>query len=258
MLSLGLKRSLAAAGIAAALAGAANAGEFNSALSMMWDASGDSIDAFTYDPTEFGTITELGGGTYGYEGGFVGETFTLDWLCNVNANGSAGAGGSFGFVDSSIVVSNTSSEVQTFSMLMSVALDSVIAGPTSVDGSAGYTVTNNAVTGDATISAPDGGSLYKGFIDLVDPFADPAFTTLYDAPFSDTAAGAFASSSDSDTFAGLGGPTASDNIAILLTFTLSPGDSATVTGTMTIIPAPGAFAMLGLAGLAGGRRRRRG
>jgi MYXO-CTERM domain-containing protein len=47
------------------------------------------------------------------------------------------------------------------------------------------------------------------------------------------------------------------NIAIRLAFTITAGDSASFTSLFVVVPAPaGAFAMLGLVGLAGGRRRR--
>ncbi|MFK7960019.1 MAG: hypothetical protein AB8G96_05780 [Phycisphaerales bacterium] len=240
--------------VAAASATAAVAPDF----SMVWDASGDSVEAFTYNPGNFGEAVDNFDGSWTYTGGIVGESWEMSWICDANDNRSAGLGGGSGmaFVDAEIVVTNTSASVQTFSMLMSLNLSSSISAPITADGSAGYTLTNVAPFGDATIAAPDGSSLYKGFVDVVDPFADTAIGTLYDAPFSDTVAGAFATTSANDAFGTTDPGSADTNVAVLLTFELSPGDSASVVGTLIVVPGPGALALLAVGGFAGRRRRR--
>lgn len=58
-----------------------------------------------------------------------------------------------------------------------------------------------------------------------------------------------------DPISGLLGPV-SDSIGIRLVFELSGGATAGVNGFFTIVPAPGAIALFGFAGLAGRRRRR--
>lgn len=225
-------------------------------FSMVWDASGDSVGAFTYNPSDFGESVNNGDGSWSYTGGIVGESWEMSWICDANDNQPLNSGGGMAFVDAEIVVTNTSDSVQTFSMLMSLNLASSISAPITADGSAGYTLTNVSPFGDATIAAPTGGSLYKGFVDVVDPFVDPAIGSLYDAPFSDTVTGGFATTSSNDAFGTTDPGSADTNIAVLLTFELSPGDSASVVGTLVVVPGPGALALLAMGGFAGRRRRR--
>jgi len=257
--------TLAAAGsMVALLATSVHAGLVTPDFGMVWDASGDNVPSNPYNPADFGEVIYEANNTVRYLGGFVGEGWALDWNCLVRDRGQYGGQG-FGspggaaFVDAEIVVTNTSASTQTFSILMSMGVSDPILPDSLVNGAVAATVTNNSFSGGATLNAGLGDSIYKGFIDLVDPFADTPVATLWDDPYSLSATGAFASADDATDFgvpAPIAGPAVNSNVAILLTFELSPGDSATVSGFLNVIPTPGVLALLGLAGVTGGRRRR--
>jgi MYXO-CTERM domain-containing protein len=99
-----------------------------------------------------------------------------------------------------------------------------------------------------TISTEDGDSLWEGLVDGA-PVA-----TIFDGPYSLFGAG---TADDSDFVSG-GHGGASDSIGIHLSFSLSPDADMTITtgwGILQGAPAPGALALLGLAGIRGSRRR---
>lgn len=250
--------------LALTVAATANAGIVTPDFGMVWDASGDNVPANPYNPGDFGEVVFESNDSVRYLGGFAGEGWTLDWNCLVRDRASYGGEG-FGepggaaFVDAEIVVTNTSDSVQSFSLLMSLGVADPILPDSLINGAVASSVTNNSISGDATLNAMDGDSIYKGFLDLVDPFSDTPAATLWDDPYSLTATGAFASASDDDQFGtpdGVPAGPVNSNIAILLNFELSPGDSATVSGLLNVVPAPGVLALMGLGGLAGTRRRR--
>lgn len=257
--------SLAAGSVIALIAASgAHAGLSMPDFGMVWDASGDNVPANPYNPAEFGEVIYEDDDSVRYLGGFVGEGWELDWNCLVRDRGTYGGQG-FGspggaaFVDANIVVTNTSSTVQTFSLLMSLNVADPILPDSLINGAVSATVTNNQFSGGADLNAASGDSIYKGFIDLVDPFTDAPVATLLDDPYSLSTPDPFGTASDSAQFGDpdpLAGPAVNSNIAILLSFELSPGDSASVTGLLNVIPTPGAIALLGIAGFAGGRRRR--
>jgi len=221
---------------------------------MGWGVNGAPMTE--YNPADFGEEVYNSDGTIQYLGGIMDTDWSLDWDCLV-LPGAPGQSEGNAFVDAAIVVTNTSAQVQTFSMLMTLALSGPIGPSTLMDGAVAATVTNNQFSGGATIASPAGSSLYKAFVDVVNPLADVPAATLWNDPFSLSAAGAFASASGSDSFVGTPGPGANSNIAVLLTFTLSPGDTASVSGIFEIskIPAPATLGLFGLA-LGFGRRRR--
>jgi hypothetical protein len=246
--------ALALSGVTLGTTTTANAGDILPNFGMVWDATNDGMDPADYNPADFGEVSQTGNGTWNYIGGFVGQTWELDWNCIVHPGQGSGAGGNSAYVDAEIVVTNTGATTETYSLLMSLGAGP-IAGPTSLSGGVSGSVTNLAIGGSATLAAPTGGNIYSAFIDVSDPNTDPTAATLWGDPYSLVASGPFASASDSTSFDGLVGGSVNSNVAILLTFTLSPGDTATVNGVFTVVPAPGALALFGLFGLAGRRRR---
>ncbi|MBX3374385.1 MAG: hypothetical protein KF817_11165 [Phycisphaeraceae bacterium] len=237
------------------VAGSASAGSTYPDFLMTWYTTADTQGAVTYDPADFGGVTE-GPGSWNYIGDLAGDNWLLSWDCTVAPGGGAGVGvPGTAFVNAAITVTNNSLNIETFSVLMSLGAGPI--GPiTDLSGSVGATVTNNQFGGSATLGAPAGDSVYHAYID----YPGSPVATLWDAGYSLTATGPFASNSDSDGFAapGAGGPVTS-NIAILLQFTLSPGDTASVNGifTVTAVPAPTALSVLGMAFFGLNRRRRR-
>lgn len=246
--------ALALSGVTLGVNTTANAGDILPDFGMVWDATNDGMDPVNYDPAEFGEASQVGNGTWNYIGGFVSQNWLLDWDCTVHPGSGSGAGGNSAYVDANIVVTNTGLTTETYSLLMTLGAGP-IAGPTSLSGSVAASVTNVSFAGSATLAAPTGGSIYSAFIDVTDPFLDPSAATLFDDPYSLVASGAFGSNSDDTSFDGLVGGSVNSNVAILLTFTLTPGDSASVNGVFTVVPAPGALALFGLFGIAGRRRR---
>jgi hypothetical protein len=231
------------------------------AINMTWDATGDSVGPTQYNPNDFATSpTMFGtwnlGGTadnpgpprtqtgWRYRGGTNGvdNAWSLTWDCVVNPDP---------FVDATINVTNNSASTQTFFIYMPLGI--VPTGPaTTMDGSVSAALSSQSFFNPATLAATATEPVYQAYIDggLVKTLWNPGYS-LVAAPL--------ASAGDTTNFAGNPGPAAAAQIAILLKFTLSAGDSASVTGIFQINPVPGpaglaAFAMFGV--LAGGRRRR--
>jgi hypothetical protein len=225
---------------------------------MSWDASGDSQGIFTYNPDNFATTqTQFGtwqlGGPAGdrtrtgwrYQGGLVGETWELTWDCVVNPNP---------FVDATINVTNNSLMSQTFWVYMPLSIMQIV--PASLmSGSVSAVVTDANFSNGALLSATALDPVFRGYIDGV---AQPN-ATLWGSGYN-LAAPLFGTNSDTTSFTGQVGPAATmAEIAVALRFDLSPGDSATVTGTFDIqpIPGPAGLSLLAVFAAVGARRRRR-
>lgn len=203
-----------------------------------------------FNPADYGSAWGNPNGTFSFLGskGQAGN-YGLGWSMLVNPDP---------FVIANFVVTNNSAFDQTFSITVTLPtnsgnLNSFIGG--SVTGS----VTD--LNGDgATLSSPAAGSIYSAIID------NNVVETLLDDPFS-VSTGAFQSNTVGP--ADFGSPIPSQpylplvttNIGITLTFTLSAGDSASFTSIFVVeyavIPGPAGLAMLGVAGLFAGSRRRR-
>lgn len=219
-------------------------------FNMVWDASGDSTDPYTYNPAEYGSVEwgtwQLGGPAgdrtrtgWRYQGVLTGsdDQWRVDWDCVANSDP---------FVDATIVVTNTDIVTHTYTMFMPLAIVP-IAPVTSMSGSVSSTLVGAPFVGGALAAGLS--PVYQGYIDggNVANLWNPGYVLA-------------TTDSDSDTtaFGSTPGPAALTTIAIKLEFTLTAGSSATVTGIFDIqaVPAPAGLALLGLAGITRGRRRR--
>jgi hypothetical protein len=200
-----------------------------------------------FNPSEFGDDWQNANGTFGFAGSTQADDhWALGWSMLVNPDP---------FVIANYVVTNNSATTQTFTL--EVLLPYTEMGPFCKGGSVTGSVTD--LNGDgATVSSLLGGSIYSAIIDnnVVMTLLDGASTTT--GPF---LSGTIGPASFGDPIPSMQYiPDITTNIGINLTFTLTAGDSASFTSIFVVepgcIPAPGALAMLAVAGLMGGRRRR--
>ncbi len=254
-------------------------------FSMTWDASNDGVGAEEYSWYDYGALYPFGhyeidplrvgdtqnpgsmtpipgSGFSGYGWNYAGQLqsqsnlWTYEWNC-VFDDGSGGgvATGGLPFITANLVVTNADQvNSQTFTLLMTLNVPRSVVNPL-MNGSIVGTVLD--LTGDdATVSALGSSSIYTARINsvderslMVDPFAASAGAPFFSGPVGPEDFGIptpEVASQDVTT-----------NIQIFLQFELSPGDSASFVSIFEIVPSPGGLAVLGLAGLAGRRRRRR-
>ncbi len=173
-----------------------------------------------------------------------------NWSLGWNFNASNNQGGNRAFTAGNYVIQNLSSEAIFFELTVSL--------PVALLGS---TVYGGSVSGGLTTTG-------AGFIEA---FEGPLWTgstggsiigTLFNSPFSVVRSEAGSSSLGFDSFGtpipSLPGPDLGSDLRITFSFLLGANSSASFTSVFVAqVPAPGAAAVLGLAGLAGlGRRRR--
>ncbi|MHC5007167.1 MAG: hypothetical protein ACYTGF_07400 [Planctomycetota bacterium] len=202
------------------------------------------------------TGTLVGSGQSGNPGDPPGF-WTLQWNCvfNDNVSGVAGPGGAF--VTANLVVTNNDPiNIQNFSLLMSLPVGAIVLPEER--GSVVGTVTDITFD-DATVFAPVGSQIYTPRIDGVDEA--PGF--LLQDPFQASAGGPLQSGPVGPADFGVpvwvpSSQSIDTDIGILLSFDLTPGDSASFTAIFEVQPVPGPAALPLLAfGLLGSRRRRR-
>lgn len=151
------------------------------------------------------------------------------------------------YVLNNILVTNISGISQTYTI--AVALPTTFGTPNQILGS----ITTQVIDGNsngATISAPAGGSIYEAIID--------GFTvaTMQDSPFSVVAPVAGVNNALDDFGPDPNAVAVGAFIAIKLSFTLSPGDTASILSRFDVIPEPSSLMLLGAASMLLARRRR--
>ena len=157
------------------------------------------------------------------------------------------------FVTNNLNVTNNSANPLTFDVIVTAPV--ALTGPqTAMSGSIGITLTNT--TGTAVLTDA-GASVYRALID------GSVVRTLFDPTYTQTCTPPFCTITQNADFGVLPnppetGPQANTDIAIRLRFSLSPGDSASITSVFNIDavpePATGALLGLGLVALAAARR----
>ena len=197
-----------------------------------------------------GTATSKAG-VYNYGGSFTDSLGEWQSAFDFNASSAAGLGTSF--ISGNFVVINTGSATQDFEIVLTL--------PVVVTGSK-MTLYGGSVAG-SLIGDADGGSFGTIGSDAVWSASTNgmAIADLLTAPISVTTnpfqSALIGSASFGEPIPSAPGPNLMDSLEITLRFSLGAGDSAAFTSILVAqVPAPGAVALLGLAGFVGSRRRR--
>ncbi len=198
-----------------------------------------------------GTATS-NAGVYNYGGSFTDSLGEWQSAFDFNASSAAGLGTSF--ISGNFVVTNLMSSSQDFEITLSLPVTANGMMMTMYGGSIA-----GSVLGDA-----DGGSFDTIGSDAVWTASSNGnyIAELLSAPIS-VSTGAFetmmvGSASFGEPIPNATGPNLASTLDITLRFTLGAGDSAAFTSVLVaeVVPAPGAIALLGAAGLVSRRRRR--
>jgi hypothetical protein len=221
----------------------------------------------SYTLTGLGSATDLGDGEIGWTlndsngGGSANGVWSVSGILQIGSWSATLKEDPF--VTNNLVITNVSSVAQSFTATVTLPIPGGFSYNQIIDSSIAVTVTDTLTTlggaaGDgATISSVSPTGIYTGLIN-----GSPALT-LFPHPTTISCAtnGCSVTLSDpvSGDFDGPAGPGVATSIALTLTFTLGPGDTAGITSRFEIIPEPGTLALVGggLAALAAlGRRAR--
>lgn len=241
------------AGAALALATAANAGVYAFNMQVEWNGvvwdTDDYPDAYQVIPGSTPGQATIIGEWVQAEWGI---TFTLDFD---DSDSDGSRSGAPRLVTSNIVVTNTTAAAQDF--MVTTILPVPAKGPaTLIRGFNSGSVGDNSLSQNgATLTTNTIGSpLYEALMDGV------AVRSLRDAFQSFSAPGGGTGVIPTTSFGSpvfeFGGAV-NASIGIRNRFNLTPDDSTTMNSTFLVaVPTPGAIALIGVAGLAGLRRRR--
>ena len=185
--------------------------------------------------------TDQGGGTYNYAGNLIQPDFAINWDFNALPGRSP-----FGQLGSNFTVESFTTDTLEFTIAMTLPME-MMTNVTQYSGSSSWSLTGV----DGAVGTHSGAPLWAAYIDGTD--IDSLYPDQTD-PYLEFA-GSGADALSGDPVAGIA--QALDNsIGITLSFTLSGLDTVATSGVLNVIPAPAALALFGVAGLAGGRRRR--
>jgi len=199
--------------------------------------------------------TDTGSGVFNYTGSLVDGGGAWTSLYDFNASASSGPGGlGTSFLSGNFVVTNNLTTSQTFEIVLSLPVSASGADLTLYGGSvAGSLVgdsdggTFSTVGGDGVWTAATNGTFVAELLTApIDVSVDPFKTAM------------IGSASFGEPIPNASGPNLDTSLDITLRFTLGGGDSAAFTSVLVaeVVPAPGAMALLGAAGLISRRRRR--
>jgi MYXO-CTERM domain-containing protein len=242
MLSIGSSARLAAAAVACAIVAPAFADAPAMTLTINSGMFGKNLQL---DPSSIVNCV----GTY------AGSTFGMNDLWRLDYNLAASVNGSMGSQSGSLSLTNLSGATQTYSITLSL--------PTLVTGD--YTgLFNGSLAAVLITGGPGSMSSVEGLPLWTASSGGVVAGELFTDPFSATRNGPGATSLGSRSFGGTAPSVPSDTygemLSITLNFVLSANATASFSsafaGVGTPVPAPGALAVLGLAGLSSRRRRR--
>ena len=218
------------------------AGDDAPVLEVDWTVDGTS---------DAGSLTGegLGAGIYLYTASTVGEGFEINWSFTVTDNGASGG---FEILASALGFTNTSSDDSNFEIAVSLPV-MLNPGNAFYGGSVAGSLTGD--DGGGYLASMGDSALYNAYVD------GEGIASLVEAPFelttdpfgsADLVAEAFG-----DPIPSLEALAAQESMSIGLNFMLGAGDSFAVTSNYVAqVPAPGALALLGIAGGFNRRRRR--
>jgi hypothetical protein len=232
-------RSVAGVAIAAfatiALATSAEAGQ-----GLTFELSIDGGAPIIFEPAG----SDVGGGVFNYQGEQLDPSWALSWDLNAKADP---------FVSGNIVFQNLSI-LSPVSVSLLITLPVTAVTPSSlIGGSVAGGLTTDLGGGQIT---DNGGPVWEALID------NAVVATLLDDPFAVSVVGAGSAAIGPEAFGqpipNMPGPAALTSIGIRLNFVLGASDSASFTSVFVVeaIPGPAGLALLGFAGMIGGRRRR--
>lgn len=205
-----------------------------------------------------GTETWYGSTTNIYSPEQGGGEWSLDW--NMTKTSSTESGNGYELVTADLAITNLSPVRQEFWALVSLNLDNPIVGGSITNGSISTSVTDLLGDAHADITTINQGQFQDDpiYAAYVDGTGGAPAKTMFEAPFLLETNTAFDTEVNGDSFVGDAGPASANSIHVWIKVELSAFDQANLIGTFEIapVPAPGALALLGLAGLAGTRRRR--
>ena len=158
------------------------------------------------------------------------------------------------WVQGGFSVTNTAGYAQTFTFTFTSPVTPTLTGATLYGGSVSGSYSSDfSPTTISTVSGmPSGTPLFEGFID------GASSLSFYPDPYSWNATEPFGSGNilPQNQAITLPGPSpVTTDLEIVFTFTLSPGDVATMNGRLEVVPEPATLALLGLGGLLLRRRK---
>lgn len=205
-----------------------------------------SIDPNAFTSANYNANT----GVYDFTGGWSQTNLGFE----IQARPGEGRGSGFSFVNASYSFTNTTGVDDNFQVTILSASQAYNA-PVRISGSVSGSLGSGGPPGNlATLSNVANNPLYRALIDgtsvrslVTSPFS---FSTNFPAtvPFGPANFGIPVGELVNESVAG--------QIGVVHTFRLSAGDSVTFSSSFTVVPAPAAAGLFGLAGLAGLRRRR--
>lgn len=209
----------------------------------------DGFNSFMGPAEKWGSFTQIGPTVWRATGSMYSSptSSTLTWHMMVDPDP---------FVQGTFTVSNDSNETREYTIDFVLPISPAIPDASFIAGSVSGTVTDSNGNGSALMSSIGGGSVYNAFID-----GAPVRTLMGNSAVGvSTAFGttSFGAESFGYPIGSVQGPGASTSIALQFRFSLSAGDTASFSSIFIVnpVPAPGAIALLAVAGACNRRRRR--